>query len=228
MQTKTDFRPSISEIYALLQRHNMLIVHFSGAPKGSGTTRPNHLYPNDLNYVLNGHANSGLSCSTVSPGDTFSGFERNATGCIGTILGLKSPQSLIDAIKFDCGSMQDSNGFRVTQNPKDLSIIDLEETITGRGQGSYNEWVISNFEVLGIFAAMPLEVSYMADETTRPELSEFFKISGPVADIKNISFQQVLDDFPSYPIFTFNGSKIYRVTNEGRINVNHREIYTFK
>jgi hypothetical protein len=63
-------KPSITNVHGFLQRHNALIVHFSGAPPGiSFGVNPG--YPNDLHDVISGKAQTGLACSTVMPTDNF-------------------------------------------------------------------------------------------------------------------------------------------------------------
>lgn len=101
-------RPELADVHQFLRKHNALIVHFSGAPKGGGIER-NSMFPNDLEHVVEGRAMGGLSCSVVRPGDVFHGFERNATGCIGVVLDLQSKDSLVAVDPHDCGSIEDEN-----------------------------------------------------------------------------------------------------------------------
>ena len=63
-------RPNLAEIHTVLAKHNALIVHFSGTPKGAGSDFE-QLFPSDLREVIEGNAQTGLCCSTVLPGDNF-------------------------------------------------------------------------------------------------------------------------------------------------------------
>lgn len=195
-------RPTVEEIYALLCRHSALIVHFSGTPKGAGSTYE-HLYPADLQEVIRGACQGGLSCSTVMPGDEFADLANaNATGCVGVILGLNSGQSIIDAHSRDCGTMVEA-GARVVPTTRDLSVNDLERTILERASGTYNEWVIGDYVALGIFAASPFYVwkETMPDEP--PDLPDYLRAMSPVGDIGKTDVASIEAAFPGQPIFSF-------------------------
>ena len=139
-------RPSLEEVYGLLREKNALIVHFSGAPKGFGKYRPDNLFPKDLLHAIAVHDIGGQSCSVVMPGDNFSGEGRNAVGCIGLVLALKSPNSLEDASFEDLGSVEDQNGLRRTSFKEYISFQDLRNSIEYRPSNSYNEWVINYYD----------------------------------------------------------------------------------
>jgi hypothetical protein len=128
-------KPSIADVHSLLRSRKALIVHFSGVP-GAGNT--DIRYPEDLRRVISGGANSGVSCSVVSPGDIFAGAaERNAYGTIGVILDLRGEQSLATATHGDGGSLWYGHGAREFDE-KDLTIEDLERSLTRRD--GHNEW----------------------------------------------------------------------------------------
>jgi hypothetical protein len=218
-------RPDVADVYALLRKFNALVVHFSGAPKGSGIERQDHLYPNDLHHVINGYSMGGLSCSVVLPGDNFHGFERNATGCIGVILGFNKPESLKDASNSDCGSIEDGKGNRVTQNPRDISLKDLEKTINERNPKTYNEWVVSCYKVLGIFAVKPLEISFSSKPDYPSDIPDHLKTNELFLDIKAIEYCDVIREFSDQPIYTFSGTDIYRVTQDNSTLAEHKQIY---
>src|SRR4051794_22220426 len=98
-------RPEVCAVYKFLKKWNALIIHFSGTPKGAGVERgAAHLFPADLQHVVNRNAMGGLSCSIVKPGDVFDGSQRNATGSIGVVLGLQSRESLVAVNPSDFGS----------------------------------------------------------------------------------------------------------------------------
>jgi hypothetical protein len=135
-------KPEIADVYSFLRRHNALIVHFSGTPKGAGSNF-DYLYPADLQNVTALGGMGGLSCSAVRSGDEFADLDRaNATGCVGVVLGLQSKASLVAADPNDCGSRVE-NGVRIVPMEKDLTISDLEETFTKRPSDGYNEWVMN-------------------------------------------------------------------------------------
>ena len=43
---------TVDDIYRILAKHNALIVHFSGTPKGAGNGINNFFYPDDLKNVI--------------------------------------------------------------------------------------------------------------------------------------------------------------------------------
>jgi hypothetical protein len=147
-------KPELAEVHEFLRRRDALIVHFSGAPKGTGIDRGEaHLFPADLRHVVEGHAMGGLSCSVVLPGDKFHGFDRNATGSIGVVLDLTTKDSLVAVAPTDCGSIEDECGKRIVQNETDIATADLEHSLNKRA--NYNEWIIRNYVVRGILAVSP-------------------------------------------------------------------------
>jgi len=147
-------KPAVAEVHAFLRRRNTLLIHFSGCPKGvsSGVS---HDYPDDLRHVLAGHAQGGLSCSVVTPTDIFHGFgDRNAFGCIGLILDLNTPDSLMAVGPHDLGSWVE-NGVRRFP-PQAIAVADLEASLDQRV--SHNEWGVRDFTVRGVMAAAPFDV----------------------------------------------------------------------
>lgn len=218
-------KPSPNEVNRVLRRHNALIVHFSGAPKGSGKMRDNHLYPNDLLHAINNPAQCQLSCSLVVPSDNFSGFARNATGCIGVILGLKSNQSILAAFADDCGSAEDENGSRCVPNQPTLTPACLENTITDRARGSYNEWIVKDYIVLGIFAVAPFEVMSLDLPMHLPEVPDCLKDDKPIEIIKNTNLLAVSDQFNDQHIFGFENQKLCKWVDGKPEPCLHEEIY---
>ena len=53
------------------------------------------------------------------------------------------------------------NGVRKAPE-RNLTADDLEVSLTKRPSGGYNEWVIRDYIILGIFAAPPFRVSKLA------------------------------------------------------------------
>jgi hypothetical protein len=105
-------RPAISEVHAALQTWGGVVAHFSGVPPGV-PARLHLKFPADLRHVLDGHAQSGIGCSTVRPGDIFedSGSRRrNSWGCIAVLVRARTPWSLVCVDAHDCGSFVDSKG----------------------------------------------------------------------------------------------------------------------
>jgi hypothetical protein len=223
LETQVNFRkPTICEVYKFLHERNALIVHFSGTPKGAGKERgSSHLFPCDLHHVLRGLAMGGLSCSVVWPGDKFAGFDRNATGSIGVVVGFRTDQSLVAAHSGDCGSIEVS-GIRIVEHERDIDLADLRKTLDLRT--SYNEWVIRDYEVLGIFAATPFEVSVLEIPPYPPEMPDFLRDNVPVPNIAELTESDLIGTFTEYPIYTFGQTDIHSLREHSPIC--HSEIYT--
>jgi hypothetical protein len=218
-------KPEMSEVTNFLRKHNALLVHFSGAPKGAGLERGNdHLFPADLTHVLQGKAMGGLSCSVVLPGDVFGGIERNATGCIGVVLGLQSPNSLVAVDPDDCGSMEDeATGIREVPHEGDITVADLERTLSERT--AYNEWVVRNYVVLGILAVPPLEVSVLRSPEYPADMPEALRDTTPAPGIERVPPEQIVAMFEDNPMYTFKDGKILGRRDGRFYPVDHSEIY---
>ena len=205
-------RPTEQEINCLLRQKSALIVHFSGAPPGSGSPYDD-VYPVDLKKVITGRCQGGLSCSTVMPNDNFSDLKTaNATGCVGVILGLKSKNSVKDVHAADCGTYV-VNDVRIVPNHRDLSIADLEQTIDARPFGNYNEWVINDYQVLGVFAAAPFFIWALGKPIYPPEMPDYLCASEPQLGITKTCPNAISAEFPELKIFSFVGGQLVNFEN---------------
>ena len=217
-------KPELAQVREFLRNHNALIVHFSGAPKGSGVER-GRLFPEDLNHVLKGAAMGGLSCSVVRPGDVFHGFDRNATGCVGVVLGLQTKDSLVAVDPDDCGSIENAEtGIREVPHEHDITVADLDRTLSLRTE--YNEWVVRNYVALGILAVSPLEVSILKVPEYPPDFPDGLRDETPVPDIRRIPPEQMATMFTDQAMYTFGGIQILRRRGDRFVPVNHSEIYS--
>lgn len=210
-------KPRLKVVDAFLCRHRALVVHFSGTPKGAGSTFEEP-YPDDLLTVIKGGASTGVSASLVMPGDEFNDVHRaNATGCVGVVLRLRDPTSLVAVHPRDCGSMM-SDGVRTVDRETDIELADLERSLTERGAVAdhfYNEWVVRDFEVLGLFAAAPYRISLWNPPLPgQDELPDYLRPNlGWVSC--NISSSAVIATFAEWPVWSFQAGQIVRV-DEGQ------------
>ncbi|MCG5248221.1 hypothetical protein [Methylorubrum extorquens] len=135
------------QFYMMLRTYNALIVHFSGMPRGSGATA---YYPNDLEYAVANTTATRLACSTVKPYDVFGPSQSsNATGSVGIILAPRTNASILDVWPTDAGSSRS----RIVRY---VTLQECEDTITQRV--GYNEWAVTDYEVLGLFVMDPMQV----------------------------------------------------------------------
>jgi hypothetical protein len=190
-------KPEVADVYGLLRKYDALIIHFSGFR--ADEDRPERLFPDGLRNAITSRAME-LSCCVIGPRDDFT---RHSWGCIGLVLGFQNKYSLVAADPHDCGSLEENVAgliVRKVQKLKDLTLTDLEATITKRT--SHNEWVVKDYVVLGMFAHPP----YIAGD-------------------RYVKLQDLLNDFPDQPIFSFKDGSIYRCFPEPRGPIGHSEIY---
>ena len=219
---------TVDDIYRILAKHNALIVHFSGTPKGAGNGINNFFYPDDLKNVIDGNAQGGLSCSTITPADNFHGFDRNATGSIGVIIGLRNIESLVCGSENDCGSGTDENGDRYcSSNLVSPAIPEcLESAITNRQIGRYNELVVKNYDVLGILAVSPYEYIGQFEVPVHddcPYQNERFTTS-----ILDSNLYEISNIFNTSKIYTFSNNKICILNQNSTSIIEHKSLYKIK
>jgi len=194
-------KPTTHEIYDFINEVSGLVVHFSGCPKGIGR-EINLYYPDDLNKIINGEVNGGISCSLIIPGDFFSfcSDETKAIGTIGVIVGFDE-DGLIAVSSKDCGSYTDDNYVRHT-NKKDIRTEDLRISLTERQ--TYNEWIIQQNKILGIFVF----------NTTDSPVTGYVKIEGSdeyELGFKYPKFDEIKDTFIDLKIYTFLNGMIVQL-----------------
>lgn len=199
-------KPTVNEVHNVLRRYDGLIVHFSGAPKGSGVDR-GHLYPRDLRHVEQGKAMGGVSCSIVCPTDTFHGNRRNAIGCIGLVLDLIEPDSLVAVSPSDCGSIE-IDGVRKVEREVDISATDIDKSIEGRQADSYNEWVLQNFKVLGVFAVHPFEISMQCKPRLPEGTPDYLSTDENIIGVGQTNLAEVKIQFPSLSVYTVHQGQL--------------------
>jgi len=195
-------KPTTNEIYGFLNEVSGLVVHFSGCPKGIGR-ETNLYYPDDLNKIINGAVHGGISCSLIIPGDVFSfcSDKTKAIGAIGVIVGFDA-DGLVAVSSKDSGSYTDNNGFRHTDE-KDIRIEDLTSSLNERQ--NYNEWVIQQNKILGIFVFNTTNIPVTGH--VKIEGSDEFGFIYP-------SFEEVKDTFRGLEIYTFLNGKIVKLDRD--------------
>ena len=212
-------KPSLDEVRSFLVRHRALVVHCSGTPKGVGPGPG--AYPKDLKNFWFGHAQGGISCSVVKPGDQFHGDVRHSTGSVGLVIALIGANSLVAVAAHDAGSSV-VNGARVFAEEVDMGAADLELSLTARGD-CYNEWVVRDFKVIGVFVAEPAMTWQEVQMSMPPELA----ISPqPVGQEVSIPLSQIAADFKELPIYTFSEGEILQWVATGWSPVVHSNIYS--
>ena len=197
------------EVYSFLSENTALIVHFSGTPPMPSTWHEPRTYPEDLRNVIRGGAMGGLCCSVVRPGDDFETGGRNACGYVGVIVGLQCKHALVAVDPEDCGSYCNERGFREVAKPTDITVQGLQKTLTDRN--SWNEWVVRDYEVLGIFFVKPYLVWR--------ELA-----AGTSAEVPT-SPDAISSTFPEQRSFTFSSEGILQFSGGHYTQVPHSKIY---
>ena len=217
-------KPSLSDIYAFLRKHDALIVHFSGSPKGLGGHHPDYFFPNDLLNVIAGGAHGGISCSLIRPGDNFDfgNAYRNSIGNVGVVLGLQDSQSLINCNFEDAGSMADVNGNR-SQQDRDISVMDLENCFLQRSK--YNEVVIRNYIPLGIFfGGDPLFICEKGLMKNYDILPDYLRTGESIINCE-IEIDDIVEIFSDQNIYTFENKYLKKLENKRLVDTSIGSIY---
>lgn len=212
-------KPSMDEIRDFLARHKALIVHCSGTPKGVGPGQK--YYPDDLLNVLRGAAQGGISCSVVKPGDLFHGPERHATGSVGLVIAPITPDSLVAVDPRDAGS-QVQDGIRTVGQEVDIGVPELERCFAERGP-AYNEWVLRDFNVIGVFVGEPPATTQpvMIPMPPESELPPF--VTTDEQPLRTFDIAKVFTDLP---VYTLKGDRVLQWKNGAWAPVNHADIYS--
>ena len=189
-------RPNVEDVHKLLLNWGGIVVHFSGVPAGVSSGL-NLKFPDDLKHILNGNAQGGISCSTVRPGDVFEDPEtnkRNSWGCIGVIVRSRSPWSLVCVDSSDCGSKLDAELMRDCMHADgDISLAEVAESLESRQPDDCNEWVMRDFDCLGVLVQPPFSAR------------EFWQFA---------SREEILREFGSYQLYTIAHDGLYEVSRD--------------
>jgi hypothetical protein len=127
-----------------------------------------------------------------------------------TDLDLTGEHSLVAADPYDCGSIEDEQGNRIVEKETDISADDLEKTLRERLTDSYNEWVVRDYAVRGIFGIPPFDLSYLKVPDYPYEVPDLLRSTEPILDIRQSSFEEVAASFPRQTIYTFREVGIFR------------------
>jgi len=140
------------------------------------------------------------------------------------VLGLLDKDSLVAAHPHDCGSSVQDGG-RTVSEERDVTVEDLKETFVKRPSNSYNEWVLKNYTVRGIFAVPPFRVSVLKVLNYPYDVPEWMKDQKPILDFGYVTVPQLLATFHDHSIFSFCDGKLVRLTEEGVVPFDHTVIY---
>lgn len=116
-----------------------------------------------------------------------------------------------------------TTSIRKVQDEHDINLGDLERTLADRT--TYNEWVVRDYVVRGIFAVEPFEVSVLEVFDLPPEVPEEFRLETPDLNIRRSSLKDVESAFPDQDVYTFKSGKILKVTADQCVPVEHDDIY---
>lgn len=223
-KTKLEREFTASQVMDLLCHHNKLLVHFSGAPRGCGKPRRDNLFPNDLQHILNDQAQGGVSCSTVGPGDSFEIPHSNATGCVGLILKPREAHSILNAKPDDIGSSETKGGSRGPIETT-LTITDLEKSIEQRETSCYNEWIVADYDVVGVFAAPPFLVTQSTNLKVPEDMPDYLRVDGAHEALAEISVEEIRRRFSNRQVYgVYNGCFIH-YTSTGPKAITWAKIY---
>jgi len=118
----------------------------------------------------------------------------------------------------DAGS-QVENGVRTVKNEDTIQVPDLERSLLERGD-RYNEWVLRNFVVVGLFIAVPA-TTWQSIPMPMPDGMQAVNIDQEVC----VSVSEIAAKFDLLPIFTFSEHEVLRLIADEWHSVAHSEIY---
>ena len=190
-------------------------MHFSTCPPMHAD--PLGHYPLDLHTALTSACcrNGGLSCSVVTPSDPFTGATRFVPGYIGIILDPRGSQSIVSCSTVDGGDIRDLQTCTVVgelQNV-DLSVNDLQRTITGRAD--YNNWLVKDYEILGLLALPPFRVAKIIQH----------ELAGMVRVVAHTDIRQVSSEFPGLPLYTITDGRYFALQDEAIAEIGYGDIW---
>ena len=196
-------RPSIQEYRDFLRRHQALIVHFSGCPKGVGLEI---YYPDDLSGVI-ADSSMGVSASVLKLGDT----RRNAFGVVGVILDISRPESIISVKGDDGGSSIDKGTGKRGPRQAVITLDMFEESLV---RDLHNEWAVEDFTVKGVLI-LPDRVVW--DRNANCGLG----------GERGVMFGEVAQTFPTQPLYSINPTFVKRTPNGpvSWVDCTHSDIY---
>lgn len=206
-----------NDVLNILREHEMILVHMSGCPKGTGNPNAPGLYPADLKQVIAGKAQTGVSCSTICATDCFEIDCACATGYIGLILDI-GDGLVVDTHFHDCGSFM-AGGIRTTGQQRN-GINDIEDSINNRPPCSYNEWVVKDFKVLGVIAIPPFTVTGVVSIPGAAGMPAHLQGSTHTAPIQ-LTKDGILDDYNDLGIdvYTIEKGQFAKIVTADRLDL---------
>lgn len=194
-------RPSVSEVHEVLRAHGAFLVHFSSYPPMGSLDSEGRAYPSDLIAVGNRECPGGICCSTITPRDNFAGGG-NASGYIGLLLRPVSDRSILAASHEDVGSYV-VNGVRQYLRPlAPVLKSDLENSITQRAENAWNEWIVDDYEPVGVITVGE-GAACGAGEPTPEQLRDTF----------------------GFPVYRFDDGRLFRLHGDRWLAAEHGELY---
>lgn len=206
-------KPDTKCIAGYLASECALLVHFSSSPKMTKRS-PKAFYPADLRAVIDECVPQGeeLSVAAIIPSDKYDLATRALPGCVGLILKLVGEESVGAINPVDGGTYDEGN--EKISHCRDWAKDDLIRSITAIEGRVYNEWLVSGFEVIGIFVSEPAFVE---------DSSLFYGSMEESQEPINIATVQA--DFTGYSIYSFHNGGVARWEKGNWSPCSYDEIY---
>jgi hypothetical protein len=99
------------------------------------------------------------------------------------------------------------------QHERDIGPADVEASISGRAPGTYNEWVVRDYKVVGVLAVPPFEISVRGAIALPSDLPEGLIDAQNEIGTARTSLAEVASMFRSQPIFTFGDLNVFRLSS---------------
>ena len=197
-----------------------LLVHFAATPPMPREAGSNPSYPDQLRKLLDGDFDSsqGLCCCTITPGDVFP-LSRNAqaVGCVGIVIDCESEEFILNVRNCDAGTPW------VPPSASRLTLDEIEDTLNSRLEGQYNEWVINQLNIVGIFISPPPAFVPSKVSSDDLDIGDFGSVD--INGFLEIDIQQVILDLPHAHYYSHLDDMIVEYVGSNWVPVNIDKIY---
>jgi hypothetical protein len=130
------------------------------------------------------------------------------------------PQFL-DARPYDFGS-NICDGRRTVDRKTPVTLDELRASIKDRDATDYNEWVVADFKVIGLFAAQPFRI--WAKIKLAPKCAEFLGTTHH-EDFTYTDAAQVEEMFAGFPVYGFESGRLAMRASGSWVETSHVSLY---
>ncbi len=124
----------------------------------------------------------------------------------------------------DSGSVKNLDESRTTAQSEGITIKCVERSLSLCQNDRYNEWVVKDYEVIGILAVEPYEISRIEDVSYADKMPSYLQPTENVG-ISRLKIQDTFGDFPKRNVYSFNNAQIVKTSNFTEEQICHKTLY---